>query len=65
MRQGIPAACSVKPERQPADAGADDDDVVHVSFPAPIAGVAGMKQISKPTVKSCPAGYTELCRKIA
>jgi hypothetical protein len=27
-----------KPERQPADAGPDDDDVVHVSFRRALSG---------------------------
>ena len=34
IRQGIPARVQRKPERQSANAGADDNDVVHASFPA-------------------------------
>ena len=38
MRQGMPGLVQAQPERQAADAGADDDDLVHVSVPDLVCG---------------------------
>jgi hypothetical protein len=32
-----------KPQRQPANAGSDDDDLVHVFHPGALLAIAGMK----------------------